>query len=126
MKLELVVDRGGVPVGVVTAAADTAEVDLAEPALASIPAGVDLPPDVPVVADRAYDSDPLRDRLAQKVLQLDRVGNRLRIGVVVHVAVRLADDLLDRLQRLAELLDFSRFITGSCSARPCARVATIS
>lgn len=64
MKLELVVERGGIPVGVVTASADTAEVDLAEPALASIPAGVEVPWDVPVVADRGYDSDPLRDRLA--------------------------------------------------------------
>jgi transposase len=64
MKVEVVVDRGGVPVGAVTASADTAEVHLAEPVLASIPEGVGVPWDVPVVADRGYDSDPLRDRLA--------------------------------------------------------------
>ena len=64
MKVEVVVDRAGVPVGVVTAGADTAAVALAEPALATIPAGVSVGWDVPVVADRGYDSDPLRDRLA--------------------------------------------------------------
>jgi len=64
MKLGLVVDRAGVPVGVQTAAADTAEVAMAEPVLASIPSGVEVPWDVPVVADRGYDSDPLRDQLA--------------------------------------------------------------
>ena len=65
MKVEVVVDRTGLPVGVVTASADTAEVALAEPALATIPAGVPVGWDVPVVADRGYDSDPLRDRLAE-------------------------------------------------------------
>jgi IS5 family transposase len=63
MKVEVVIERTGVPVGVVTAGADTAEVDLAEPALATIPSGVSIGRDVPVVADRGYDSDPLRDRL---------------------------------------------------------------
>jgi transposase len=37
---------------------------LAGVALADIPAGVLVPPGVPVVADRAYDSDPLRADLA--------------------------------------------------------------
>lgn len=64
MKLELVVDRRGTPLGAVTAAADVAEVHLARPALEAVPAGVSVPWDVPVVADRAYDSDPLRAELA--------------------------------------------------------------
>jgi IS5 family transposase len=63
MKLEVVVERSGVPVGVVTDAADTAEAKLAAPALATIPEGVAVGWGVPVVADRGYDSDPLRDRL---------------------------------------------------------------
>ena len=63
MKVEVVVERTGVPVGIVTASADTSEVSLAEPALATVPPGVEVPWDVPVVADRGYDSDPLRDRL---------------------------------------------------------------
>jgi transposase len=63
MKLEVVCDGTGVPIGVAAAAANVPEVDLAEPALDSIPAAVELPPDVPVGADKAYDSDPLRDRL---------------------------------------------------------------
>jgi len=63
MKLEAVVERGGVPIGVEVAAADVAEVHLAVPALTSIP-GVHVPWDVPVLADRAYDSDPLRAELA--------------------------------------------------------------
>jgi transposase len=64
VKVGLAVERTGVPVGVEAAAADTAEVDLAEPVLATIPEGVGVPWDVPVIADRAYDSDPLRGRLA--------------------------------------------------------------
>jgi transposase len=64
MKLVAVVDRHGTPVGVVTAPANVHEARLAVPALASIPAGVLVPWDVPVLADRAYDSDPLRDELA--------------------------------------------------------------
>jgi transposase len=70
MKLEVVSDRTGMPIGVQAAAANVPEVGLAEPALDTIPAGVDLPPDVPVVADRAYDSDPLRDRLAARGFHL--------------------------------------------------------
>jgi transposase len=64
MKLEVVIDGRGVPLAVVPAAADVAEVDLAEPALADLPAGIAVPAGVPVVADKGYDSDPLRDRLA--------------------------------------------------------------
>jgi transposase len=70
MKLELVVERTGVPIGVVTASADTAEVKLAEPVLATIPEEVEVAWDVPVVADRGYDSDPLRDRLEEDGYQL--------------------------------------------------------
>jgi transposase len=64
MKLGVVVDRTGVPIGVTTAEANAAEVHLAERVLGSIPPAVELPADVPVVADRGYDSDPLRARLA--------------------------------------------------------------
>jgi len=70
MKLEIVVERTGVPIGVVTASADTAEVNLAEPVLATIPEEVEVGWDVPVVADRGYDSDPLRDRLEEDGYQL--------------------------------------------------------
>jgi len=64
VKVEVVTDRAGVPIGVATDAADVPETALAGPALADIPAGVAVPPAVPVVADRAYDSDPLRAELA--------------------------------------------------------------
>jgi transposase len=64
MKLELVVERSGIPVGSASAAADTHEVHLAGPARGSIPDGVAVPWGVPVLADRAYDSDPLREDLA--------------------------------------------------------------
>jgi transposase len=64
VKVEVVADRTGVPIGVATDAADVPETALAGPALASIPAGVRLRWGLPVVADRAYDSDPLRAELA--------------------------------------------------------------
>lgn len=62
MKVELVIDARGLPLAAVSAAANLAEGDLAEPVLEEIP--VPVPKPVPVVADKAYDSDPLRQRLA--------------------------------------------------------------
>ena len=64
MKVEIATDRTGVPVGVATDAADVSEVHLGPAALACIPAAVAVPFGVPVLADKAYDSDPLRDHLA--------------------------------------------------------------
>jgi transposase len=62
--MKLVVDRHGTPFGVVAAPADMHEVQLAWPALEAIPADVFVPWDVPVLADRAYDSDLLCEDLA--------------------------------------------------------------
>ena len=62
-KIEIVVDARGVPLGADIAAANIAEVDLAEPVLAQAPIAVPLPADVPAVADKAYDSDLLRSQL---------------------------------------------------------------
>ena len=70
MKVSVVVDRGGVPVGVLTAAANVADVDLAADTLGAIPDGVEPPPMAPVVADKGYDSDPLRDELAAEGYRL--------------------------------------------------------
>lgn len=66
MKVEVVTDRTGLPIGVATDAAGVPETMLGPAALASIPATVPIPPGVPVLADRAYDSDPLRDHLADE------------------------------------------------------------
>lgn len=65
MKLVAVVDRRGTPIGVVTAPANLHEATLARQALASVAVGVFVPWGVPVLADLAYDSDPLRDELAE-------------------------------------------------------------
>lgn len=64
MKVEVVTDRTGVPIGVATDAAGVPETALGPAALAAIPAAVPVPAGVPVMADRAYDSDPLREHLA--------------------------------------------------------------
>jgi transposase len=61
MKVEVIVDRSGLPLGLEVASADTSEQDLLLPALEDVP--VEVPPGTPVVCDRAYDSDPLRDEL---------------------------------------------------------------
>jgi transposase len=60
----VVIDGRGVPLAAAVAAANVAEVDPAEPVLADLPAGIAVPAGVPVVADKGYDSDPLRERLA--------------------------------------------------------------
>lgn len=61
----MAVERHGIPVGVLTDAANVGEADLGGRVLGHIPAEVDLPDGVPVVADRGFDSDGLRDELAE-------------------------------------------------------------
>lgn len=64
MKLAVVVERrSGVPLAAGTDAADVAETVLGPAVLAGIPRPWSAAWDVPVLADRAYDSDPLRDDL---------------------------------------------------------------
>lgn len=64
MKLGMVVERGGIPLAAETDAANVSEVVLGPAVLAAIPVAVAVPFGVPVLADRAYDSDPLREQLA--------------------------------------------------------------
>ena len=66
MKVEVLTDARGTPLGAATDAAGVSETVLGPTALADIPPRVALPPMAPVVADRAYDSDPLRGHLAER------------------------------------------------------------
>ena len=59
MKLEVVIERGGLPLGVAAAPANVTEYDLLMPALEDVP--VHVPQGTPVVADKGHDSDTLRD-----------------------------------------------------------------
>lgn len=68
MKLEVVVDAQGIPLGTVTAAANVAETALAEPVLDDVP--IDLPAGIPLLADKGYDSDALRDAMEARHLKL--------------------------------------------------------
>lgn len=70
MKWEAVVEANGIPLAVVTAAANGSEIVLGPAALLSIPAGIAVPAGVPVLADRGYDSDPLREQLADEGFEL--------------------------------------------------------
>ena len=67
MKLEIVVDGSGLPLGAVAAAANVSECKLAMPALDDVP--VSIPEGTPVIADRGHDSDELRDDLQEKGLE---------------------------------------------------------
>jgi transposase len=82
MRVEVVADRTGIPVGVATDAANVPETVLGAAAVASIPAGVRLRWGLPLVADRAYDSDPLRDYFAGRGFRLlaPHRKNRRRAG----------------------------------------------
>lgn len=66
MKVELVTDTRGTPIGAAIDAAGVRKTALGPAALADIPPYVGLPPMVPVVVDRAYDSDSLRGHLAAR------------------------------------------------------------
>jgi transposase len=70
VKVELVTDRRGLPLAAVAAAANRSEIALAEHLLEVLPSRVGLPAVAVVVADRAYDSDPLRDALAESGYEL--------------------------------------------------------
>jgi transposase len=59
MKLEVVTDARGLPLGMAVAAANVSEQALLVPALDDVPVAV--PDGTPVVADKGHDSDPLRD-----------------------------------------------------------------
>ena len=61
MKLEVVTDASGLPLGMATAGADVSEQNLLMPALEDVP--VEVPPGTPVITDKGHDSDPLRDDL---------------------------------------------------------------
>jgi transposase len=61
MKLEVVTDARGLPLGMTLAAANVCEQELLVPALNDVP--VVIPPGTPVIADKGHDSDPLRDEL---------------------------------------------------------------
>lgn len=66
----MAVERHGIPVGVLTGPANVGEPDLGGRVLESIPPEVELPDDVPVVADRGFDSDGLRDDLTESGFHL--------------------------------------------------------
>jgi IS5 family transposase len=61
MKLEVVVDASGLPLGVAAASANVCEQDLLMAALDDVP--LEVPEGTPVIADKGHDSDPLRDDL---------------------------------------------------------------
>jgi transposase len=63
MKLEVVTDASGLPLGLAAAAANVSETELLKPALDDVP--VQVPPGTPVIADKGHDSDPLRDEVEE-------------------------------------------------------------
>jgi transposase len=82
----VVVDGQGVPLGVYLDSASPAEVNLLEPTLATIAvprAGRGRPRQKPerVITDKAYDSDPLRSRLARRGIELIAPHRRNRTKV---------------------------------------------
>ena len=73
-KWMVLVDGGGLPLGVPLESASPGEVTLAEATLAEVkvprPKGRPRTKPKRVIADRAYDSDPLRERLKKRGIEL--------------------------------------------------------
>jgi IS5 family transposase len=63
MKLQIVADASGLPLGLAVAGANVSEQKLLKPALDDAP--VEVPPGTPVVADKGHDSDALRDEIEE-------------------------------------------------------------
>ena len=61
MKLEVVVDASGLPLGMAVAGANVSEQDLLMPAVDDVP--LEVPAGTPVIADKGHDADGLRDAL---------------------------------------------------------------
>ncbi len=78
MKVEIVVDASGLPLGAFAAGANLSEQDLLLPALNDVP--LEVPAGTPVIADKGHDSDPLRDKLEKAGFRplIPHKRNRLR------------------------------------------------
>lgn len=85
----MVVDRTGLPIGVATDAANVPETAVGPAAVACIPAGVRLRWGLPLIADRAYDSDPLRDYFAARGFLLLSPHRRNRVRASVNDGRRM-------------------------------------
>jgi transposase len=79
VKVAIVIDRTGMPVRVATDAANVPETVVGPAAVACIPAGVRLRWGLPLVADRAYDSHPLREYSAERGFSLPAPHRRNRV-----------------------------------------------
>jgi transposase len=77
MKLEVIADAQGLPLGTAVAAANLAETTLVQPALDDVP--ISIPQGTKIVADGGYDSDPLRDELADQGFALVSPHRRNRV-----------------------------------------------
>lgn len=77
MKVEVVTDAQGVPLGSAVAAANVSETALVQEALDDVP--ISIPDGTKIVADSGYDSDPLRDDLAEQGLELVSPHRRNRV-----------------------------------------------
>ena len=97
----VVVDGQGIPLGVHLDSASPAEVNLLEPTLATIAvprAGPGRPRQKParVIADKAYDSDPLRGRLARRGIELTPAPTAEQVRVAPHRRNRKKPPTQDR------------------------------
>ncbi|GIW84837.1 MAG: transposase [Fimbriimonadales bacterium] len=61
MKLEVVIDATGLPLGLAAAGAAVSEPKLLLPALKDVP--LEVPAGTPVIADKGHDADALRDEI---------------------------------------------------------------
>lgn len=80
MKIEIVVEATGIPLGMITDAASVPETLLGQVALEAIPPTIDLPKPTPLIGDRGYDADPLRELVAANgfLLIAPRRENRVK------------------------------------------------
>src|SRR5712664_2380367 len=99
-KWMVVVDGRGLPLGEYLHSASPAEVRLAETALATIRVGrchrAGRPRQKPlrVIADKAYDSDPLRERLARRGIELITERTNAWLGNFRRLVVRYDRSLM--------------------------------
>ena len=70
VKVEFVIDATGIPIGIAVDSANESEVNLIQPAVDDIPLTLLDQIVTPLIADKAYDSDPLRESLLDDGFEL--------------------------------------------------------
>jgi transposase len=89
MKIEIVIETGGLPIALAIDAANVGETALGLAAVAGISASVEVAGGTPLIGDRGYDSDDLREEMLEEDLILIAPHRKNRVQPSMNDGRRL-------------------------------------